>query len=241
MKLHRFNEAGVEAFSAYLEILRANASGAAPTGLLTDPQYSLLVQGPDIEQKTFPTRFAFAAYADGILSMVSGCDIERDAGLWAWLSLFYFDQLCPADGNGHRKVRERARYIPAVSDFRKYYRHLLAGPYRVYRAHRQAPENALVLLCGPLHKPGEIVEQLLARQEIVTNPYAVGLATKIYYDPHTGSFRRGAAAKENGSARRLADVLNQFDVTWDLYSMAPARLLTKLPPEFAKFARKAAT
>jgi hypothetical protein len=167
--------------------------------------------------------------------------VERDAGLWGWLSLYYFDQVCPKDVNGHRKVRERARYIPAVSDFRKYYRHLLAGPYRVYRAHRLAPDNALVLLCGPLHRPGEIVEQLIARQEIVTNPNAVGLATKIYYDASTGSFRRGAAAKGNGSARRLADVLNQFDVTWDLYWMAPARLLAKLPAEFEKFTRKAAT
>lgn len=237
MRLRRFSEAGLRAFADYLDTLRTEPRAAVPTHLLEDDECSLPVPGGEVQQRLFQSRLAFAQYADEILSKVSGCDVERDQGLWAWLSLFYFDQVCPHDGNGHRKVRERARYIPAVSDFRKYYRHLLAGPYRVYRAHRHAPENALVLLCGPLHKPGEIVEQLLARQEIVTNPNAVGLATKIYYDPSTGTFKRGAASKDRGSARRLADVLNQFDVTWDLYWMDPVRLAAKLPPEFDRFRR----
>jgi hypothetical protein len=91
------------------------------------------------------------------------------------------------------------------------------------------------LLCGPLDKPGEIVEQLVARQEIITNPQAVALATAIYFDNTSGSFKRGAAGKGRGSARRLADVLNQFDVTWDLYSMAVTGISTKLPREFDRF------
>ena len=37
------------------------------------------------------------------------------------------------------------------------------------------------------------------------------------------------------SARRLADVLLQFDVTWDLYAMKANNLLELLPKEFKKF------
>jgi hypothetical protein len=182
-----------------------------------------------------------ARYLDAILSNVTGCDVERDVGLWVWLTLFYFDQVCPPDGNGRRKVGAYARYVPAVTNHQKYYRHLLAGPYRVLRAHRSNPDRALVLLCGPLYRPGDIVEQLVARQEIVTNPNAVEVATAIYFDPQRGSFRRGAAGKGAGSARRLADILNQFDVTWDLYSMSVPDILAKLPKEFDRFRAVAIT
>lgn len=236
MILHRFNDEGVNRFSRFLDDLSANPAASPPSALLTD---ALCVEpvsaGVEVEPTPFATRMDAARYLDAILSSLSGCDVERDGGLWAWLSLFYFDQVCPTDAHRHRRPKERARYIPAVNNYQKYYRHLLAGPYRVFRAHRSDPNRALVLLCGPLHKPGEIVEQIVARQEIITNPHAVELATKIYFNPITASFKRGAAGKGAGSARRLADVLNQFDVTWDLYSMSSDDLQTKLPAEFARF------
>jgi hypothetical protein len=96
-----------------------------------------------------------------------------------------------------------------------------------------------VLLCGPLFRPGEIVEQIVARSEILTNANAVEVATAIYFDPRSGSFKRGAAGKGGGSVRRLADVLNQFDLTWDLYWMSAAGILAKLPGEFDRFRRPA--
>lgn len=236
MKLHRFTDEGISRFGQFLDALSADAALALPAGLLTDSACAVPVPpGPEVDRRQFASRMDAARYLDRILSDVSGCDVERDAGLWAWLSLFYFDQICPTDGHGRRKVREQARYIPAVTNYLKYYRHLLAGPYRVYRAHRDNPDRALVLLCGPLNRPGEVVEQLVSRQEIITNPSAVGVATSIYFDPRSGSFKRGAAGKGGGSARRLADVLNQFDVTWDLYWMSPNGILGKLPKEFNRF------
>jgi len=239
MKLHRFNEEGIKEFADFLDALEVNPGIPIPNQLLTNPALALPVSASEeIQNITFKNRLDFAQHLDRILSTVTGCDVEADVGLWSWITLLYFDQVCPAESNGFRKIRERARYIPAVSNFRKYYRHLLAGPYRVYRAHRNAPETALILLCGPLHRPGDIVEQIVARQEIITNPNAVALATKIYYDTETGSFRRGAASKGKGSARRLADVMNQFDVTWDLYWMTSENLLQKLPDEFENFRSK---
>jgi hypothetical protein len=236
MKLHRFNDEGITRFQQFLDGLSADPTLPVPGDLLADPRCAVTVPpGPEVDARQFGSRMEAARYLDDLLSGVSGCDVQRDAGLWAWLALFYFDQVCPQDGNGHRKPGEPARYIPAVSNYQKYYRHLLAGPYRVFRAHRSDPNRALVLLCGPLHKPGEIVEQIVARQEIITNPHAVELATTIYFDPVTGSFKRGAAGKGRGSARRLADILNQFDVTWDLYWMAPGAILAKLPREFDRF------
>src|SRR5262249_11852361 len=157
---------------------------------------------------------------------------ERDTGLWAWLALFYFEQLCPKTAHGQRKPGELARWIPEVTNYQRYYRHLLAGPYRIYRAHRDNPQRAMALLCNPLDRPGDIVEQLASRQEIVTNRAIVESATRLYMDAATARPRRGAGGKGAGSARRLADVLNQFDITWDFYAMDSVNLLSLLPKEF---------
>lgn len=236
MRLHRFNDQGNARLTQFIADLKTDPSLAVPTSLLTDPTCTVAIAPAlEVERHSFANRMEAARYIDGVLSTVTGCDVQRDVGLWAWLTLFYFDQVCPLDGHGRRKAGELARYIPATTNFQKYYRHLLAGPYRVFRAHKDNPDRALVLLCGPLQKPGEVAEQMMAYSEIITNQNAIEVATTIYFDPKSGSFKRGAAGKGGGSARRLADVLNQFDVTWDLYWMPAEGILSKLPKEFNRF------
>jgi hypothetical protein len=95
----------------------------------------------------------------------------------------------------------------------------------------------MILLGGPLHGPGEIVEQLAAYQELVTNKAVVESATRLYYDSSRENrhFKVGAAGKGAGSARRYVDVLMQFDLTWDLYSMTTDEILAMLPDEFDRF------
>ena len=46
---------------------------------------------------------------------------------------------------------------------------------------------------------------------------------------------KGAGGKGGGSPRRLADILWQFDVTWDLYAMSLKEFWAVLPQEFEKF------
>jgi hypothetical protein len=189
----------------------------------------------EIEQRCFTNRLEAAEYLNQLLGNAGFAAVECDRGLWAWLALFYFDQLCPLDSTGARKPGERARWIPAIGDFRKYYRHLLAGPYRIFRAHREMPARALALLCTSISKPGDIVEQLASRQEVVTNAAVMQVATALYVDAATKQPKRGAAGRGPGSARRLADVLSQFDATWDLYSLQASKLLAVLPGEFDRF------
>jgi hypothetical protein len=178
-------------------------------------------------------RFEFAKYLDSKLTDSGLKNLDRDVGLWAWLALFYFERLCPEE-DGTRKPGKRARFIPAVTDYRKYYRHLVAGPYSIYRTHRDDPSRVLAVLAGPVNQPGDIAEQLASRQEIVTNKAAMALATTLYIDAAKRP-KKGAAGRGPGSARRLADILNQFDLTWDLHAMNTAGLLKMLPKEFAKF------
>jgi len=111
---------------------------------------------------------------------------------------------------------------------------LVLGPYLIYNAHNDDPRRAMCVLCQPVHAPGDVVEQMAARPQLVTSRAVVGVATHLYY-AGDGSLRRGAGGKGPGSARRLGDVLMQFDRTFDLHSMDGTQLLEMLPPEFHKF------
>ncbi|HBB86664.1 MAG TPA: hypothetical protein DC047_03505 [Blastocatellia bacterium] len=236
MIIKRFNKLGLERFNDFLDSLTGEEPLPVPSPILEDPHTTEdLPNAIEIKMQTFASRLEAARYLYDLLADSGIPELDRDRGIWAWLSLYFFDQLCPVDKSGKRKPGDRARWIPATSNFRKYYRHLLAGPFRIYRTHRDNPDRALALLSGPLSKPGEIAEQISARQELVTNRAVVELATNLYIDRSTRRPRRGAAGKGPGSARRLADVLQQFDVTWNLYMMEALDLMGMMPQEFSKF------
>ena len=234
MKLRRLTPAGIEAFAAYLTNLKAEPTLDPPAWLLTDPTASDAIAGEvDVDTVPFATRFDAAAYLDSKLADVP--NVERDAGLWAWLTLLFFDQVCPKKSGPDRKVGETARYLPAMENFQRFYRHLLLGPYMIYRAHSDDPQRARGVLATSLSSPGDIVEQLASRQELITNRAVMGLVTTLYVDAASKKLKRGSGGKAGGSPRRLADILNQFDVTYDLYSMTSLALVGLLPKEFDRF------
>ena len=236
--MRRLNDNGLARMTLFLETFSVASPPSFPKELLDDAQATSVVEPAiEIEDVPFQSRLHAAGYLNDLLGDAGIENIERDRGLWAWLALFYSDQLCPTERNGTRDPGEIARWIPVVGDFRKYYRHLLAGPFRIYRAHRDRPERALILLGGPLHSPGEIVEQIAAYQELVTNRAIVEAATTLYHtsERRAKHFKSGAAGKGAGSARRFVDVMNQFDVTWDLYAMEAPQIVQMLPREFSRF------
>lgn len=239
MRLRRLNEKGIEEFGIYLDALASNSMLAPPMEMLEDPTKSDgLTLKVEIDSKKFSNRFEAAKYLYDKFIEAGVADFDLDRGVWAWLSLFWFDALRPpADKLKKNWPGERARWIPSEShDWKKFYRHLLAGPWRVYRFHRDNPARAMVVLCGPLYAPGEASEQLLSRQEVVTNRGIVELATRLYYDPVGQKIKRGAASKGAGSFRRFAkDFPDQFGVTWDLYAMTADQVEALLPREFNRF------
>lgn len=175
------------------------------------------------------------SYLHGLFSKADLAEVATDAGLWCWLSLYFFEQLCPRERGGRFKPGARARWIPEIDNFRRYYRHLLAGPYRIFYSHRDKPERAMALLCGEICKQGDLIEQLASRQELITNKHLIEAVTYLYFNPHKHKNKRGAGGKGGGSPRRLAEVIDQFNLTWDLYSMTPQEFLGLLPSEFDRF------
>jgi hypothetical protein len=235
MNLRRLNNEGLRRFDEYLSQLRENPNLPPPTNLLTDSVTSQEAAPVPVSPRLFATRIEVGRWLYELIEQSRLSDPARDRGLWAWLSLLLFDQVCPPDGRGHRKPGEKARHIPEVANYQKYYRHLLASPWRMCRTHRDNPERALVVLWKPLHEPGELAEQILARQELVTNRTFMATATQLYIDATTQTAKYGASAKRNGGPRRLADFCNQIDVTWDLYALQTDTFIRKLPEEFDRF------
>lgn len=236
MKLRRFNSDGVEAFVTYRNRLTNEPTLPPPLELLEDPGMTELIPGEiEVPKQCFKNRLEAGKFLNELLDAARIQIPERDRGLWAWLTLYYFDEVCPPDSNGRRDAQDEARLIPILDNFQRFYRHLLLGPYLIVRAHRDQPERAIAMLCNPVWKPGEIVEQLASRKELVTNRAVVELATRLYYNPATGSFKRGAGSSVKGAPRRLATLFNQLDLTWYIYGMSADEALNLLPKEFDRF------
>ena len=236
MKLHRFNADGVAAVATYRARLTLEPTLQPPVEMLEDPALTELLPGEvEVPKRNFANRLEAGKFFSELLDTAGVHFTERDKGLWTWLTLFYFDEVCPPDGHGRRNPQDEARLLPILDNYQRFYRHLLLGPFLIVRAHRDQPERAIAMLCNPLWKPGEIVEQLASRKELVTNRAVVELATRLYYNPATGSFKRGAGSSVKGAPRRLAALFNQLDLTWYLYGMSADEVLNLLPREFDRF------
>jgi len=231
------NEEGIKAFSEFLAGARANANVTVPYHLLSDGRTSdPFVSSIGIERSSFATRFDFGAYLVGVLS---GCDprlISRNHGLWTWLALYFFDYLCPPSGaDGRRGVLEDAVYIlSAHFSFQRYYRHLVRTPWLAVKEHG---ENAKVLLISSGRGVrSDVAEQLGAYQDLFANRSLIEAAHRMYFDEAGQKLRRGAGGKGSGSPRRLASVVRQLSLTYDLADCSATQLISLLPAEFARWA-----
>lgn len=223
--------AGIERFRAYLAELRAGATAPPPDALLTDPRYaSELSAEARVERKPFASRWGAGEYLWNQLQPLPPEEVEANRGLWAWLSLYYFDQVCPRRPDGSRQPGQDYRHVPDFS-FRYRYRHLLYGPYAVYRRHRG---HAILVLSGPLHRQQRIYWEITSRTDLIASRGVLEALNALYLDRSRGIPKRGAQAAipRPGTVLRFVRVLQQLDVTYDVYGMTGDEILKLLPPEF---------
>jgi hypothetical protein len=235
--IRSLNEAGIAQFRSWLE---AGARGDAPVGLLSDPKSSEPVPGAaEVEYLPFGSRYDLATH---VLASLSGSDLTRisfDRGLWAWLSLFYIDLLCPFQ-NGTRKLKSFYRYI-LTSEFRTYYRHLVREAVVLVRDHG---ERARLFLTsqGSGITGGEFAEAIASRPDLVSNKALVEVAWKLYFDSSKNSPKRGATTpRKPGTLRRYVAIVQQLDLNYDLQAMTAQQILALLPQEFDKWHQPQAT
>jgi hypothetical protein len=225
------NGAGIEQFRAYLAALRSGTLADPPWALLSDPastdEISVEVQ---VEAERFATRWRAGEYLWKRLAALPPEEVEGNRGLWAWFALFYFDQLAPRRPDGTRRPGRDYRHVPDF-DFRHRHRHLLFGPFAVYRRHHG---HAILLLSGPLHVEPAVYQEITSRQDLIASRGVIEALNALYLDRSRGLPKRGAQSPSEhpGTLRRFVRVLQQLDVTYDIYGMSGAGIVELLPPEF---------
>jgi hypothetical protein len=193
----------------------------------------LFAAGPKIEIEATPggapfaNRCDFGAYLRNTLAPLDPVAIARDIGQWNWLSLYYFDQLCPSRSERTRSLLATEVYV--LSPDRKYrqvFRHLVRGPWYAVREHG---ENAEVLLIHTersgevLATRGRIFEELASRQGILGNRTVIAAAQHLYFDGKINRPRLGASGYGSGSVRRFAIVVQQLELTYDTRACSGCR------------------
>lgn len=236
MHARRLTAAGVERFEQFLQTLRTDPEIDPPLEILGDPMFSEPLDAEiDAEPRAFHSRLEIAEHLHKILKG-DPAGLRNDPGFWSWLALCWFDELCP-ETKEQRQPGENARWIANLDDPRRSCRHLLAGPWQIFQAHRDDPQRAICLLYGTPSQAGPLVRLLAARPSLASCPSVVGAASRLYFNRELGRNRPGLGGQGPGSPRRFLDILCQLELNWDLHSLTVEELLGLLPAEFDHFAR----
>ncbi len=232
------NQKGIEHFRQFLQLIRRGEAVKSPA-FTFDDTCALPVNGNlHVEPKAFGSKYEMAFYLHEALGRIDRPDILEDAGLWSWLALFYIDELSPEDSEGRRRPREDYHYVLVTSsdDHSPGWartRHLLAGPYSLFRRHGR---SARVLLSGKPHEHGKFVYDLAWRSDLISNRGLVEAVERLYFDSKAGRPKRGATTDSNpGNLRRFIAVLQQLDFNYDLQGMTAKQILELLPSEFDRW------
>ena len=193
----------------------------------------------------FGSRFEFGTYLHERLSAADQMSIARNYGFWSWLSLYYFEQICPTGEDGARRIAPKELYLFSPHQvYRQHVRHLVRSPWLIVNIHGF---NAKVLLLGtergsasPLTSRSKIFEQLATRQNILNNKTVIAAAHQLYFDERNGRTWFGASGNGPGSVARYALVVQQLELTYDTRACSVDQLLSLLPNEFADYKRRAA-
>ncbi len=176
-----------------------------------------------------------AHYLQGALGSLA--EREDDVGLWTWLSLYYFDHVCPPAPDGTRSPGRDYRHL-LEPRYPYAHRHLIAGSVLVHRLHG---DDARLLLATRLRTENRFHHELASRQAFLTNRALMGAANLLYLNRRTRRPKRGSgmSAKVPGTLLRFVAVIQQLDVNYDLYSMTPEGIVDLLPDEFRRWKPRA--
>ena len=237
-----FNSIGIQAFSDLIdEQLSHNTSATVDMEFITsivnlcyNKEYiKPLDHDCEIdENKIFQFRFDLGEYLHNQLSADSKEIVQKNIGLWTWISALYFKQLLEPKKNNEYILRSEYRYKIDI-DPRRFYRHLIFTSFYIYRT-RSKDVSRFFLSILP-HISGDLIEQLYSRAEFFMQiPSLVEVALELYLDPKTHKHKTGltVTGKPGGVKRLAGPVSQQLSMTYDISSMTKNEILDILPNEF---------
>lgn len=232
MKVRKLNEHGIAEFLVFIENLRVGIQQNIPTYLLEDDSSSEKIEIPlRVGKYNFNSRFEIGQY---LVEIFGDKNIQKyigDQGFWSWFALLWFDQLCPSI-NGVRKVSKEYNYILS-KNYNHRPRHSI---YMTWQLVSRYGDDVRFMLSKEPSTRGEITEQMMARQEVLSSEGVMKLASFLYFNPETGIFKKGAASRRGaGCVSRYVSWLQQLQVTFDIFSTTKEELEALLPSEFDRF------
>lgn len=227
------NSEGIEEFRSYLTELNSGTATDPPRKLLESNRYS---EESSVDISTwrddFDSKYDLARFLDDCLPADLTPEFQFQKRLFATLDLKWFDLTCPEGKNGSRNPGQVERHIPKQK-WNLRYRHLVRGSFLLYRMHG---EDSRVFLAGAPHVHGEMSEQIVSRQELVTSGSVVRALSILYFDERKWKLKRGFSARDRpGTLRRFVNVMNQLARTYDLFEISGEQIVELLPREFDRF------
>ena len=233
MILRQFLPSGVQAFKAFLAASRESPRTAVPRELLEDNALTEIVKPSiTVEPKALATRREAAEYLGNILRPLPEADVTSNVGLWSWLSLFFFDQICP-EADGYRHVKNDYSYIFEPKNPRHSYRNLLFIAWHILRV---APSHNRILLDTPVSNFDEVTRTVMGRLYLTRIPCLFEVLDRLYWDAKRGKARAGIVTRETvkpGDLRnRFPIKVRQLEKTYDLFTLNADQLIELLGSEF---------
>jgi hypothetical protein len=233
MKVRKLNDHGVAEFAAFIESCHSGGRLNIPLYLLNDDRSSVPLEiDIDITDRKFASRFEIGVYLQNAFNGVNIQPMIGDQGFWSWFALLWFDRLCPESEDGLRKPSKEYNYILSKSHYNRP-RHAI---YMTWQLVNNYGDDVRFMLSKVPSTRGELTEQMMARQHILTSDGIMRLASKLYYDETTGIFKTGAGARKSaGCVSRYVSWVQQIEVTYDIFSTSKDDLEELLPEEFDRF------
>ena len=216
--LRKFNEEGNEVFSRMYGELILNNTSLKKEILYDDKLTSIISNDLVIENIKFETRYELGNYLVKILKEYKS-NYSNDAGLWNWLSFFYFDQIYRLNGG-----KQRERFIFST-DWTNWNKHLVRTPWDLIS---RMGEEVKFILDVPVYFHTDMCEQITSRSNLILNKNILKLCKYLYYDENKKKFKKNSSKGKPGALFRLNQKMKQYNRIYDLWSISDEKLLNKL-------------
>lgn len=233
MIVREFNQTGIDALRTFLAQCRKTPSTIVPYGMLEDDKLTQEVRPRIVvEPKRLKKKADAAYYLGSALNPMPDSDLIKNAGLWTWLTLFYFEEVCPVTSSG-RTVRNDYHYVFEPGNTRHFYRHLLFISWRVLHL---ASEHSRLFLGSPLSTLDKVTTEVMKRLFLTRIPCIFEVLDRLYWDEDRGRARPGIVgarpAKRGDLTHRLPIRIRQLEKTYDLLTLNADQLIELLGAEF---------
>jgi len=230
MKLRQFNKGGVDAFRGIIQMLRKDPLAPIDRQILKNDSLTEEVPGGgDVVDKKFKTKGEAGRYLHALLDPILTPDeIVSNGGLWSWLSLFFFDSVCPPDSFGCRSVNNELYYVYNPKLWPDYNRHFLAMSWKIPLHHKLVSSR-------PISQFDRVSQSVMGDLTLLRIPCIFDVLDHLYWDESIQEIRQNIVLDDvmRGDLRkRFPTVIRQLEKTYDLQSLAADQLVELLGNEF---------